>query len=81
MYNLNGVALNLDNELLEKYSELIGSNLNDTHFNDTLSRLARIMLKTESFDKAVDLYGTEIVAKKIMFGIKDELDTFYLERD
>ena len=79
MYKLNGVELSLDNELLEKYSELALAEVGSTDFNKSLEWLCKVMLKVP-FDKAVDLYGPEIVARKITVAMEEELDTFTMEQ-
>lgn len=81
MYNLNGINLNLNETMLKSYSELIGAELNSEHFNDSIGWLAEMMLKTDSFEKAIYLYGSDIVSKKISIAIEDELNTFTVERE
>ena len=78
-YNLFGTELNLDNKMLERYSELICAPVGSKHFDESIGWLAEMMLKTESFEKAVSLYGEKVVSKKIMNAIEDELDTFHVE--
>ena len=76
MYNLNGINLNLNETMLKSYSELIGAELNSEHFNDSIGWLAEMMLKTDSFEKAIELYGPETVSKKIEKAIQNELSLY-----
>ena len=80
MYNLNGIELNLDETMLEKYSEIALAEVGSEEFNRSVEWLCKMMLKTDSFEKAVDLYGPAIVSKKITIAIEEELDTFTMER-
>lgn len=76
MYNLNGIELDLDGKMLEEYSRYTVAKVGSEHFNNTLIHYAKSELHTDSFERAVYLYGAEVVAKKITAAIKDEMDTF-----
>lgn len=80
MYNLNGIELNLNHELLKKYSEIICSEVNSDSFNESISWLGEIMLKVDSLAHAIDLYGINVVSQKIEKAIQNEL-ALYIEQD
>jgi len=79
MYNLNGIKLELDEELLKEYSELTIAKPYTELFNKRLSILAKIALRTENLEEAVYLYGISIVSNKIEKEIKKELETFSID--
>ena len=79
MYNLDGIELDLDSELLERYSKLALAEVGSDEFNRSLKWLGKVMLKAESFEKAVEIYGKTILSKKIAIAMEDELDTFTME--
>lgn len=72
-YNLNGYELNLDSQILKKYSELTGEELNSEALNWTLIRFGKIMSNSESFEEAVNKMGLQTITNLIEKAIKEEI--------
>lgn len=72
-YNLNGYELNLDSQILKKYSELTGEELNSEALNWTLIRFGKIMSNSESFEEAVNKIGLQTITNLIEKAIKEEI--------
>ena len=81
MYKLNGYELDLDLNILEKYSELVSEDIESPVLNNSLSWMGIRLTKSKDFTEAINKVGIETLSTIIMKQIEEELSVFYVEGD